>query len=95
VAPALGGVIIGYTVAEALDLPSVFTERKDGEMTLRAAFRLRPASRSSSSKDVVTTGKSTRERPKVVESTAGSWPGSRRSSTAATGRIRSTRRMLR
>src|ERR1051325_9145579 len=33
VAPALGGVIIGYTVAEALDLPFVFTERKEGAMT--------------------------------------------------------------
>ena len=30
VAPALGGVIIGYTVAEALDVSSIFTERKDG-----------------------------------------------------------------
>src|SRR6476660_6775842 len=30
VAPALGGVIIGYTVAQALDLPSIFTERKEG-----------------------------------------------------------------
>src|SRR5438309_11604795 len=35
VAPALGGVIIGYTVAEALGLPSIFTERKEGQMTLR------------------------------------------------------------
>src|SRR5437868_4690015 len=34
VASALGGVIIGYTVVAALDLSSVFTERKDGEMTL-------------------------------------------------------------
>src|SRR4051794_27505920 len=40
VAPALGGVIIGYTVAEALDLPSIFTERKDGAMTLRRGFRI-------------------------------------------------------
>src|ERR1051326_3873559 len=28
-APALGGVIIGYTVAEALDVPFIFTERKE------------------------------------------------------------------
>src|SRR5213076_3024008 len=40
VAPALGGVIIGYTVAEALDAPSIFTERKDGAMTLRRGFRI-------------------------------------------------------
>src|SRR5213079_464866 len=41
VAPALGGVIIGYTVAEALDLPSIFTERKEGQMTLRRGFRIK------------------------------------------------------
>ena len=40
VAPALGGVIIGYTVAQALDVPFVFTERKDGAMTLRRGFRI-------------------------------------------------------
>src|SRR5438309_7555443 len=28
VAPALGGVIIGYTTAEALGVPMIFTERK-------------------------------------------------------------------
>src|SRR5213078_1117465 len=40
VAPALGGVVIGYTVAEALDVPSIFTERKEGAMTLRRGFRI-------------------------------------------------------
>ena len=35
ISPALGGVIIGYAVAEVLDIPFVFTERKDGQMTLR------------------------------------------------------------
>ena len=71
VAPALGGVIIGYTVAEALDLPSVFTERKDGEMTLRRGFRLAPGEQVLIVEDVVTTGKSTRETAKVVESHGG------------------------
>src|SRR5437879_2270551 len=42
VAPALGGMIIGYTVAEALSLPLHFTERKDGQMTLRRGFRINP-----------------------------------------------------
>src|SRR5438067_337819 len=40
VSPALGGVIIGYAVAEALDIPFIFTERKDGRMTLRRGFRI-------------------------------------------------------
>ncbi|MBV9080432.1 MAG: orotate phosphoribosyltransferase, partial [Elusimicrobia bacterium] len=55
VAPALGGVIIGYTVAEALDLPSIFTERKEGEMTLRRGFRVADGERVVIVEDVVTT----------------------------------------
>ncbi len=66
VAPALGGVIIGYTVAEALEVPFVFTERKDGAMTLRRGFRMTEGERVVIVEDVVTTGKSTRETADVV-----------------------------
>jgi orotate phosphoribosyltransferase len=66
VAPALGGLIIGYTVAEALDLPFVFTERKEGQMTLRRGFGLREGERVVIVEDVVTTGKSTRETADVI-----------------------------
>ena len=66
VAPALGGVIIGYTVAQALDVPFAFTERKDGAMTLRRGFRIQPGERIVIVEDVVTTGKSTRETADVV-----------------------------
>ena len=65
-APALGGVIIGYTVAEALELPSIFTERKEGQMTMRRGFRIKPGERVIVVEDVVTTGKSTRETADVV-----------------------------
>ena len=75
VAPALGGVIIGYTVAEALDVPSVFTERKDGQMTLRRGFRLEPEERVVIVEDVVTTGKSTRETADVVTQHGGTVAG--------------------
>lgn len=67
VAPAMGGVIIGYTVAEALDVPMVFTERKEGAMSLRRGFSLREAERIAIIEDVVTTGKSTRETKAVIE----------------------------
>ncbi len=67
VAPALGGVIIGYTVAEALDVPSVFTERKEGEMTLRRGFRIDEGEDVVIVEDVVTTGKSTKETAAVIE----------------------------
>ena len=66
VAPALGGVIIGYTVAEALEVPFVFTERKEGEMTLRRGFSIGEGERVVIVEDVVTTGKSTRETSDVV-----------------------------
>lgn len=66
VAPALGGVIIGYTVAEALDVPFIFTERKEGAMTLRRGFRLNKGDPVVIVEDVVTTGKSTRETAGVI-----------------------------
>lgn len=66
VAPALGGVIIGYTVAEALGIPFVFTERKEGAMTLRRGFRLSEGDSVVIVEDVVTTGKSTRETADVI-----------------------------
>jgi len=71
VSPALGGVIIGYTVAEALELPFVFTERKEGAMTLRRGFRIGEGETVAIVEDVVTTGKSTRETADVVQAQGG------------------------
>ncbi len=71
VSPALGGVIIGFTVAHALRVPMVFTERKDGEMTLRRGFGIHDRRRVVIVEDVVTTGKSTRETQQVVEHLGG------------------------
>ena len=75
VAPALGGVIIGYTVAEALGVPMVFTERKEGQMTLRRGFRLNAGERVVIVEDVVTTGKSTRETADVIAQHGGDVAG--------------------
>jgi orotate phosphoribosyltransferase len=66
-APALGGLVIGYAVAEALDLRMIFTERKEGQVMLRRGFRVAPGERLIIVEDVVTTGKSTRETAAVVE----------------------------
>jgi orotate phosphoribosyltransferase len=71
VAPALGGVIIGYTVAEAVGVPFVFTERKEGMMTLRRGFTIGEGETVAIIEDVVTTGKSTRETADVVATHAG------------------------
>ena len=71
VSPALGGVVIGYAVAEALDLPFIFTERKEGVMSLRRGFQMGRGEAVIIIEDVVTTGKSTRETAAVIEERGG------------------------
>lgn len=71
VAPALGGVVIGFTVAQALGVPMIFTERKEGAMVLRRGFSIGDARRVVIVEDVVTTGKSTRETASVVQQHGG------------------------
>jgi orotate phosphoribosyltransferase len=67
VSPAMGGLIIGHEVARALELPSLFTERADGEMVLRRGFAVAPGQKVVIIEDVVTTGKSTREVIAILE----------------------------
>ncbi len=71
VAPALGGLIIGYTVADALTLPMVFTERKGGVMQLRRGFTIGEQTKVLIIEDVVTTGKSTKETAAVAKEAGG------------------------
>jgi len=66
-APALGALIIGYTVARALDRPMIFAERSEGSMKLRRGFWIEPGSRVLIIEDVVTTGGSAVELAKLVE----------------------------
>lgn len=61
VAPAIGGIIIGWEVARALGVRSVWTEREGGRMTLRRGFTINPGERVLVVEDVITTGGSTRE----------------------------------
>lgn len=71
VAPALGGLIIGFATAQALAIPMVFTERRDGAMVLRRGFEIPEGSRVVVVEDVVTTGKSTRETDAVIRTNGG------------------------
>ena len=66
-APAMGGLIIGYQVAAALDVPFRFVERVDGDMRLRRGFSLKERESIVIVEDVVTTGKSTQETVAVAE----------------------------
>ena len=61
VGPAVGGLIPGYETARALKCRSVYTERQDGEMTLRRGFTIAPDQRVVIVEDIVTTGLSMRE----------------------------------
>jgi len=66
VAPAVGGIIIGFAVAQALNLPFVFTERQEGVMVLRRAFEIPAGARVLIVEDVVTTGGSVQEVVRIV-----------------------------
>ncbi|MCX7002086.1 MAG: orotate phosphoribosyltransferase [bacterium] len=61
VGPAMGGVIIAHEVGRALQKRALFTERENGEMTLRRGFVLQPGERVLVVEDVVTTGGSAQE----------------------------------
>ncbi len=60
-APAIGGLVIGYEVARALNLRFIWTERAAGEMSLRRGFQIAEGEKILVVEDVVTTGGSVRE----------------------------------
>jgi orotate phosphoribosyltransferase len=60
-APAVGGIIIGFAVAQALGVRFIFSERQDGRMTFRRGFSVAPGERVLVVEDVVTTGGSVAE----------------------------------
>ena len=59
--PAIGGLVIGFAVAQAIGVRFIWTERQNGEMTLRRGFEVRDGERVLVVEDVITTGGSTRE----------------------------------
>ncbi len=69
--PAIGGLIIGYAVAEALNVRFIWTERMKGNMTLRRGFSLRRGEKILVVEDVITTGGSTRECIAALEQNGG------------------------
>ena len=69
--PAIGGLVIGYAVAEALNVRFIWTERQNGEMTVRRGFTVRPGERILVVEDVITTGGSTRECIAALEKNGG------------------------
>ena len=69
--PAIGGLVLGFAVAQALGVRFLWTERQNGEMTLRRGFTLREGERILVVEDVITTGGSTRECIAALEANGG------------------------
>ena len=59
--PAIGGLVIGYAVAQSLNVRFIWTERENGAMTVRRGFSVKKGERILVVEDVITTGGSTRE----------------------------------
>jgi len=59
--PAIGGIVIGYEVARQLGVRFIWTERENGQMTLRRGFTVTEHERILVVEDVITTGGSTRD----------------------------------
>lgn len=68
VGPAMGGVIISYELARALGVNAIFTERENGQMTLRRGFEIKEGMKVIIVEDVITTGKSSFETVDVIRS---------------------------
>ncbi len=70
-APAVGGLIIGFAVAQALGVKFIFSERGAGEMVFRRSFVVPEGARVLVVEDVVTTGGSVAEVIRLVEAAGG------------------------
>lgn len=69
--PALGGILAGYELARAGKKRFIFTERVDGQMTLRRGFEVKKGEKFIICEDVITTGGSAVESAKIIESLGG------------------------
>lgn len=74
-APAVGGIIIGFAVAQALGVRFIFSEREEGNMVFRRAFEIPEGARVLVVEDVVTTGGSVAEVIELVQQAGGELAG--------------------
>ena len=65
-APAMGGIVIGYEIGRLLKKETIFCERIKGEFTLRRGFNIKKKSKVLIIEDVITTGKSSLECVKLI-----------------------------
>ena len=67
-APAMGGLIIGYEIGRLLKKETIFCERVNGKFKLRRGFSIKKNSKVLIVEDVITTGKSSMECVKLITS---------------------------
>lgn len=67
VSPAIGGILMGYEMARQLNVPNIFAERENGNMTFRRGFSIPKDINVIVVEDVVTTGGSVKEVVKLVQ----------------------------
>ena len=66
-APAIGGIIIGYEIGKLLNKETIFCERVKGKFVLRRGFHIKKKSKVLIVEDVITTGKSSLECSKLIK----------------------------
>ena len=66
-APAMGGIIIGYEIGKLLKKETIFCERVKGKFVLRRGFKIKKKTRVLIIEDVITTGKSSMECVKFIK----------------------------
>ena len=66
-APAMGGIIIGYEIGRLLKKETIFCERVRGKFALRRGFSINKGANVLIIEDVITTGKSSMECVKLIK----------------------------
>ena len=66
-APAMGGIVIGYEIGKLLKKETIFCERVNGKFKLRRGFNIKKGSKVLIIEDVITTGKSSLECVKLIK----------------------------
>ena len=66
-APAIGGIVIGYEIGRILKKETIFCERVKGRFNLRRGFKIKKGMRVLIIEDVITTGKSSMECVKLIK----------------------------
>ena len=74
-APAVGGIVIGYEIGRLLNIETIFCERVNNKFTLRRGFHIKKDAKVLIVEDVITTGKSSLECVKLINKFGGNLVG--------------------